>query len=137
MRKLSSRLEMIDEKVRSLRQQMRKRADPIAVGRSVAALYLDDIARIRSYLEQLDRAIGHELFAVNLTFEENVARVGVILRILARLQAMLVMQIDRFLKCFGGAQAILAQQLVKGGEDPASRDFLVALANATRSRRRR
>jgi hypothetical protein len=138
MRKRSryKRFEVVDDRVSKLRRQLRRRkVEPIEIGKNVAGIYLDNIARIRAYTDQLDRAADYQLFDRDTTFEENVARASVILRILGRLTSMLLKQVDRFLKCFGGPQAIAIQQIVKWASADSKRgEWLAAFAFARRSR---
>lgn len=76
---------------------------------------------ISAYNNQLVRAIDYQLFDRDLTFEENIARVFAILRIMDRLTSMLLKQTDRFLKCFGGPQTIGVQQIVEWARHDAER----------------
>jgi hypothetical protein len=140
MRKPSfaKKLKLVDEQVIRLRNQLRKKVDSIAIGKAAAGTILDDIARIRAYSDQLDLAIGYRLFNPNISFEQNLARASAILSILGRLTAMLLKQVDRFLNCFGGKQAIAIQQIVSwAGEDPSRGQWLAAFAYSQRFRRRR
>lgn len=131
------RLEVVDDRVRKLRRQLRRKVDPVEIGKTVAGIYLDNIARIRAYTDQLDRAADYQLFDRDLTFKDNVARASFILRILGRLTSMLLKQVDRFLKCFGGSQAIAIQQIVTWASADSKRaEWLAAFAFARRSRRR-
>ena len=72
-----------------------------------------------------------------LTLAENCARGRTILRMRRRLNTMLMSQFDRFLKCFGGPQAIAVQYFVKVANGNVSyREWLSAFAAAKRSRRK-
>jgi hypothetical protein len=123
--------------VNRLREQIQKEGDPVAIGKAVAAIYLDQIARIRAFEDQLDLAIGYKLFAPDVTFPENYARAWSILRISAKLDSMLLKQIVCFLKCFGGTEAIAIQKIVTWARgDPTRGHWLMAFADAMRSRRR-
>lgn len=134
---LAKKLEVIDKRVLSLRNQIRSRVDPVEVGRTAAAIYLDGVERLLAYREQLDRAISYEMFSAELSFEENLARGCAILRIFATLNTMFLTQMDCYLMCLGGPNAIAAQQIASWvGEDPARREWLVNVA-AMLSRRRR
>jgi hypothetical protein len=98
--------------VQALRGQIQNGADANAIGRSLAGLYLDSIARIQAYSDQLDAALGYELFLSDQTLEENLPRVNTALRIFGQLNDMLREQIDGLLRCVGGPQVIAVQQLV-------------------------
>jgi hypothetical protein len=140
MRKPSfaKKLKMIDVRVMRLRNQLRKKVNSIAIGKAVAGIILDNIARIRTYTDQLDLTIGYTLFDPNISFEQNFARTSAILSILGRLTTMLLKLVDRFLICFGGKQAIAIKQIVSwAGEDPGRGEWLAAFAYSQRFRRRR
>lgn len=130
-------IEIFDERVNELRKQLQSKEEPIAFGKAVAGIYLDNIARIRAYNDQLDRAIDYQLFDRDLSFQENVARVATILRILNRLTSMLLKQTDRFVKCFGGPQTIGVQQIVEWARHDAERGaWLEAFVFAMHRKRR-
>jgi hypothetical protein len=130
-------IEMFDERVNELRKQLQRKEEPIAIGKAVAGIYLDNIATIRAYNDQLVRAIDYQLFDRDLTFEENVARVFAILRIMDRLTSMLLKQTDRFLECFGGPQTIGVQQIVEWARHDAERGaWLEAFVFAMHRKRR-
>jgi hypothetical protein len=136
-RSFSNKIETIDERVNNLRKQLGRKGDPIAIGKAVACIYLDNIARILAYIDQLDRAIDYQLFDRDLTFEQDFARVSAILRILNRLTSMLLKQTDRFLKCFGGPQTIGVQQIVEWARHDAERGAWLEAFAFTMHRKRR
>lgn len=134
----AEQLRQLDERILNLRKQIREKPDPIAIGKKVATFYLDNIARIVKYDDQLDCAIGYELMVPGLTLAENCARGRTILRMRRRLNTMLMSQFDRFLKCFGGAEAIGVQYFIKVANGNVSyREWVSAFAAAKRSRRKR
>jgi hypothetical protein len=122
---LPERFEGLDGNVQALRGQIQNGADANAIGRSLAGLYLDSIARIQAYSDQLDAALGYELFLSDQTLEENLPRVNTALRIFGQLNDMLREQIDGLLRCVGGPQVIAVQQLVKWAEGNPSRQVLL------------
>lgn len=139
MRKPSLRkqLEMIDERVLTLTKQIREKADPIAIGKTVAMVHLDIITRIVAQIDQLDIATDYSLCVPDLTLAENCARGCAVLSIQGRLLTMLVNQFDRLLKCCGGADAIAVQYIIRWAkEDPSHLEWLLAFADAKRSRRK-
>ena len=130
-------LGQFDERILALRNQIREKPDPIAIGKNVATFYLDNIARIVAYDNQLDCAIDYQLMTPGLTLAENCARGRTILRMRRRLNTMLMNQFDRFLKCFGGPKAIAVQYIVGWAkEDPSRLEWLSAFVDAKRSRRK-
>jgi hypothetical protein len=124
-RPLPEEFEEFDDHVQALRKQIQNGADANAIGRSLAPLYLDSIARIQAYSHQLDAALGYELFLSDQTLEENLPRVNTALRIFRQLNDMLREQIDGLLSCFGGSQVAAVQQLVKWAEGNPSRQELL------------
>jgi hypothetical protein len=131
------RINRMDKKVNRLRIVIEKQADPIEAGLAVAAIYLDSIATIRRYSFQLQRSVTTELVLADLGSPDGFARVSAILRIKIKLDAMLVKQLDRFLKCFGGPSAVGVQQIVKWASQDSDRGaWLEAFVFAMRRRRR-
>ena len=132
------RLNRLDDEIQNLREQIQKKEiDPAAVGSAVAAIHLDNIARIRTYMNQLDVFTGYQLFCDDLTLARNLARAGAILRLMSRLTIMQLKQVDCFLKCFGGTNAIAIQKIATWArEDPTRAQWLLAFADAARSRRK-
>jgi hypothetical protein len=127
----------LDERILNLRKQIREKPDPIAIGKNVATFYLDNIARIVAYDNQLDCATDYELMSPGLTLAENCARGRTILRMRRRLNTMLMSQVDRFLNCFGGVGAIAVQYFSSvANENLSYRDWLSSFAAAKRSRRK-
>lgn len=139
MRKASlpRKLNEIDERLDKLRKQIKRKADPIAIANTLAAFHFDSIARLRTYGDQLDKAVDCNFFDTNIVFEERVARTSAILRLLRRLQSLSLKQFDHFLKCFGGSQAIAVLQIVRwASEDPVHLDCLATFVASKRSSRR-
>jgi peptide subunit release factor RF-3 len=52
-------IEMLDERVNELRKQLQRKEEPIAIGKALAGIYLDNIATIRAYSNQLVRVIDY------------------------------------------------------------------------------
>jgi hypothetical protein len=129
------------QRILALREQIEKNADAAAIGRAAAPVYLGCISRILTYSGQLDVALGFELFASNVTFEENLPRANTGLRMMGELNTMLLGQLDGFLNCFGGTAAINAQHLEEWAKgDQCRLEVLLkcldaAAARAKRSRR--
>jgi hypothetical protein len=128
---LPEEFERLDDCVHALREHIRKGAHANEIGRSVASLYLDSIARIRAYMDQLDELLGYQVCLPDLTLEENLPRTNTALRILGRLNDMFLEQIDGFLKCLGGTQTIAVERLVEWAKEDPSREQLMVQAVAT------
>ena len=131
----------LDERIRALRDQIEKETDAAAIGRAAAPIYLDCISRTLACWEQLDQILDFELFQLDLTLEENIPRASTGLRMMSELNAMLMKQIEAFIKCFGGPLVIAVQQIEEwSSKHKARQDFVQSLASAAvhakRSRRR-
>lgn len=63
--------EQLDDCLQALRDHILKGAHANAIGRAVAPVYLDSIARIRAYRDQLDAVLGYELCLRDQTLEEK------------------------------------------------------------------
>lgn len=139
MRKASlpRKLNEIDERLVRLREQIRKKTNPIAIGNALASFHLDNIVQLQACRQQLHGAVDCNCFGPGITSEEDFARVFAILRIWRRLDSLLLTQFDHFLNCFGGSRAIAVQQIVRwASEDLVHREWLVAFATNKRSRQR-
>ncbi len=127
-RETSAKLRELNKDLRSLREKVEIGENAASVARSAALLYVDLIARIHTFSEQLDLALGYQFFVPDWTLKENLERGRAALSMYARLTGMMCEAIEGLFRCLGGQSVLSLQALAAWiGQHPELRTLYPAL----------
>jgi hypothetical protein len=108
---MRAELRELDARLRSLREKIENGDKAFSIARSTALLYVDLLARVRTFARQLDIMLGGQLLLVGRPLRENVTRARAALGIYAKLIKMMIEATDGILKCLGGQKVIALEAL--------------------------
>jgi septation ring formation regulator EzrA len=115
-REMRAELRELDACFQSLREKIENGDEPFSIARSTALLYVDLLARVRTFARHLDIILGGRLFLAGRPLRENVVRANAALGIYSRLIRMMREATDRIFKCLGGQKVITIEALTRLAE---------------------